>query len=364
MHNVIINGKKYTVDDNAPLREPLSAAGYVFPCGGIGRCGKCRINCPDLAPTDLDRRFLSETQLSQGVRLSCDKKITSSLFIECEIPSGGERADIVLHECSISAVITDETVEISIIGDEIVETVVVPSPLASYGNVMSLSAAYEDNGALLTNKLRASIGKNSVELFEKYGAAKAAVTSVAAKGIYLKILAGRPLDADEEELERAAQSESFGLPTESLYLLPTVGDLIGGELLAESIKLKDNSLLIDCERTVSFIRIGEKDNLSCAVWDCDYSPLALRCIVAAAKFLSSEAPRPAVYLYGKYAYAVEEALADALFTVYHREKSPESTASALISFRTRSKLLKEQARTTFIRLYDNEAFQQLLSQDD
>ena len=166
MHNVIINGKKYVAEDNSPLKETLTQAGFAFPCGGVGRCGKCHINCPSLSPTDLDRRFLNDNQIKDGIRLACDKKVTSSINIECEL-SGVNKTNIVLHECSVAVTISDEEIDVTIVGEEPVETVTINNPLAAYPTLSALLDKYKKDGKELTTLLRAAIGKESVELFEK-----------------------------------------------------------------------------------------------------------------------------------------------------------------------------------------------------
>ncbi len=57
------------------LKEILRRSGIYFelPCGGMARCGRCRIyftgEAPD--PTSFDERFLSEKELRDGARLLC-----------------------------------------------------------------------------------------------------------------------------------------------------------------------------------------------------------------------------------------------------------------------------------------------------
>ncbi len=43
------------------------------PCGGRGTCGKCRVGVSGavMPPDETERKFLSETELSAGIRLSC-----------------------------------------------------------------------------------------------------------------------------------------------------------------------------------------------------------------------------------------------------------------------------------------------------
>lgn len=357
MHSVVINGKKFSVEDNAPLKETLVSAGFYFPCGGSGKCGKCRINCPSLPITDLDKRFLSENMLSDGVRLACDKSVTSSLEIQCEISE--KNTDIVLRECSVAVTVFDEEISVCIVGEEPVETVTKSNPLAPL-TAEELAEAYGKNPSEYTNALRAVIGKESVELFEKYGSAKAVTTAVAAKGLYLKILAGLPLEADLTAVEEKSENDNFGLPTESLFILPAISDFIGGEILAETVLLKERSLLIDCEKTVVMFGVGDEDDIATAIWDCDYSDIATRCIKAAAKFMVSDMTSPIIYLCGRYADKVEDALNEIGLATVQKEKRMENTVNALLSFRVRSKLLKEKNRTTAIKIYDNEAFQNFL----
>ncbi len=58
-----------------PLHRSLAAAGVPVesPCGGLGRCGRCRVlfltGAP--APSEADRRLLSGADLEAGWRLSC-----------------------------------------------------------------------------------------------------------------------------------------------------------------------------------------------------------------------------------------------------------------------------------------------------
>ena len=266
-----------------------------------------------------------------------------------------------MRECSVVAVVTDEEITVTIVSDHAVETVKKENPLSEHPTIKALSDAYAKNKNALSKRLRAVIGKESVELFEKYGGAKAQTTALAAKDIYLKILAGLDLDVSAEDVVSATENDPCGLPTESIYLLPVLNDLIGGEVIAECVKLKEKSLLIDCERTVSLYLIGEKDDLAAAVWDCKYDEVGLRCIRAAAKYLAHEEKFSAIYLYGKYADLAEDIL-DEDFACIRKEKSPDASVDALLSFRTRAKLNKEIARTTYVRLYDKEVFQKYLTE--
>lgn len=63
---------------DATLLEAAQKAGVSLPavCGGAGTCGKCRVSVQGKvsAPTAVERRFLSENALGQGVRLACQTR--------------------------------------------------------------------------------------------------------------------------------------------------------------------------------------------------------------------------------------------------------------------------------------------------
>lgn len=56
----------------------------LAPCGGYGRCGKCKIKVTkgSLPITDEDRKYLSMTELESGIRLACRACPTQDIAIE------------------------------------------------------------------------------------------------------------------------------------------------------------------------------------------------------------------------------------------------------------------------------------------
>lgn len=78
-------GKKYECVAGSSLMDTLYAHGVRMdaPCGGSGRCGKCRVRVMsgELPVTAEDQRFLSERELKSGVRLACTARPTSDLRI-------------------------------------------------------------------------------------------------------------------------------------------------------------------------------------------------------------------------------------------------------------------------------------------
>jgi len=77
-------GKRLEVRRGTPLREVLFAYGVEFPCGGRGRCRRCRVKVLSgaLAPTPEERNVLAAEELAEGWRLSCRALAQSDLTLE------------------------------------------------------------------------------------------------------------------------------------------------------------------------------------------------------------------------------------------------------------------------------------------
>ena len=82
------------VAEGALLSELLLDAGHPpeMPCGGAGRCGKCRVRVSGaLSPPDAaERRALGEQALEAGVRLACRTRVLGEAAVE--LPSAVEAA--------------------------------------------------------------------------------------------------------------------------------------------------------------------------------------------------------------------------------------------------------------------------------
>lgn len=78
-------GKKLVCAAGQPLLAVLREQGIRIdaPCGGSGRCGKCRIRLVggELEITPADRQYLSERELASGVRLACVARPTENVRI-------------------------------------------------------------------------------------------------------------------------------------------------------------------------------------------------------------------------------------------------------------------------------------------
>lgn len=73
-----------TVPPEATVGEALALSGYAMnhPCGGKGRCGKCRIRTRGAsAPTAVERDLLSTGELEEGWRLSCVSPVRAGMTV-------------------------------------------------------------------------------------------------------------------------------------------------------------------------------------------------------------------------------------------------------------------------------------------
>lgn len=362
MKTIIVNRKKYAFDENTPLKDALSDIGFVFPCGGQGKCGKCKIICSELPITDLDRKFFNDTQLESGMRLACNKTIISDLEITSLIKESTENEPLPkLSSCRLAISIGSRYIDIGILDNDLIETITIPNPLNELGNLTQIAEEYKHNKNALTIALRAAIGKESVELFEKYSTAKAETMAIAANGFYLNILLGIDLNI-KPDYDTIVEDDNINLPTESVYILPVLNCYVGGDIFAETIELKENSLLIDCENILTFASIGKDNTLITSMWDMEMdSLLSIKCFGAALDYMVYKLnSQPLVYLFGKYPQEIEDIIIDKGLDFIPKTKSLDNVAKACVYYRYRTKLNKEKSRSQAIKLLEDDKYQEFL----
>ena len=85
-------GKKIECEAGSVLIDTLREHGVRIdaPCGGSGRCGKCRVRVMsgELPVTAEDRTFLSEREIASGVRLACTARPVADLRIRVLAKTG------------------------------------------------------------------------------------------------------------------------------------------------------------------------------------------------------------------------------------------------------------------------------------
>ena len=99
---VILNGTPVSVEPGENLGTLIAERGLLaMPCGGHGRCGKCRVKVTGAVsePTLREREVLTAEELESGVRLACqvralgDCKVTTlEKSAQTQIQTEGEVA--------------------------------------------------------------------------------------------------------------------------------------------------------------------------------------------------------------------------------------------------------------------------------
>ncbi|MDR3186148.1 MAG: hypothetical protein LBU04_05005 [Christensenellaceae bacterium] len=208
--------------ETTSLKEHLLHLGYRFPCDGRGLCGKCKIVAPVLPITSLDRRFIQEIDLLNGVRLACDKSITSDIDIKCDLLKNEPLKRITAP--SLVGMFNPSFVELAIIDDELVESK--HFPLVSDTCL----------------ELRSVIAKNAVDFFEEYGAAKATTLLIAGSPMQVATFLNEPfVPSIVGEFILASNAR---MPAEQIYVPPAPNKIIGSRHLLEITRLNIDEMII------------------------------------------------------------------------------------------------------------------------
>jgi uncharacterized 2Fe-2S/4Fe-4S cluster protein (DUF4445 family) len=84
MTTLTLQGRRLEVASGTALKDVLFEEGIEFPCGGRGRCGKCRVRLTAgaLDPQTEDRAVLGAEALAQGWRLACRHRLDADLALD------------------------------------------------------------------------------------------------------------------------------------------------------------------------------------------------------------------------------------------------------------------------------------------
>lgn len=202
---------KLQIETTKNLKESLISKGFLFPCGGKGVCGRCRIIAPQLPETPLDLRFLSEYERANGMRLACDKQIDTSMEIDCLLQRGNHKK---VEEPSVTAILNDDNAVILLSdGTAEAERLTLPLPQDASGR-----------------EILATVQKNSIELYEKHGVAKAITLGIFGTAERLNALFPQRDNAVGESYD----ASELSLPSEEGYLAPTLKGA-SGQLLSAAV---------------------------------------------------------------------------------------------------------------------------------
>lgn len=84
MAKITVNGTVKILPEGSLLKEAVPS--LAMPCGGHGRCGKCRVKVSGAvsAPDDEERKRLGEEALSRGIRLACRARVEGDCTVTLE----------------------------------------------------------------------------------------------------------------------------------------------------------------------------------------------------------------------------------------------------------------------------------------
>ena len=209
--------------NNQSLRELMEREGFRFPCGGKGICGRCKVIAADFPPTERDKRFLSDAEISAGVRLACDKILNGETELEPLFAREENRAERLDYADSY-AVFTDYATFVGLAADgEIKDSVLLPPTEISH------------------SALRGAAQKEVVELIERHSVAKAGTMLIAADPLRFHALTGIGEAIPDGDTVDAAL---FNMPAEEVYIAPVKGELTGGNIPLEAYGMETGEMLV------------------------------------------------------------------------------------------------------------------------
>jgi len=125
-------GKSIKVPPGYDLKQAILDAGLYIDssCGGVGTCGKCRVQVKKGKVKSKKTRFISSDKADEGFVLSCQAKVTGDIIVE--VP-GKKKAKAKIAEGRYSGVSTEELADIEIKPWIVKETIRVKEPSISSG---------------------------------------------------------------------------------------------------------------------------------------------------------------------------------------------------------------------------------------
>ena len=257
------------------ISDLLKAAGMVavFPCGGNGKCGRCRVQAQGLLeePTSTELEMLGD-DYAKGIRLACMCRVTG----DCRIVLSASDIEAVTQgyfpvyekkplyaRCGAAVDIGTTTIAAQLwVGDEMVAEASALNPQATFGaDVISrIEAALAGRLGELQQTVASAIEKMLTAMGEKAGCYPE-VAVITGNTAMLHFLAGEdpaPLSAAPFAARRlfgewlSADAVKIGgkLTGTRFYLAPCFSAFVGGDiataiLASELVKKQQTALLVD-----------------------------------------------------------------------------------------------------------------------
>lgn len=271
---VLINGSPTLVERGILLSEAISAE---KPCGGHGKCGKCRVIAHgELSPlTDIEASLLTDRDVDQGVRLACLTKVMG----DCRVENDSTRNMQILSSGSVGDFTLDPTFKKYGVAIDIGTTTIAAklfdtnghtlaercaqNPQIIYGaDVISrIEAALSGSAADLANTVRTAINTILTDLSVAVGITSVDIDGVVITGnsVMLHLLTLRSVEPlshapfkTEHIFGEYLTASSLGinalLPATAVYLPPCISAFVGADIVCALLCVPKNSgcsLLVD-----------------------------------------------------------------------------------------------------------------------
>ncbi|MBE6546838.1 MAG: DUF4445 domain-containing protein [Ruminococcaceae bacterium] len=250
-----------------------------LPCGGHGKCGKCKVIAKGelSAVSQRERELLSEEELARGVRLSCLTEVLGDCLVETDSPPKGRvqiltegwmpevGKDPFFTQYGIAIDIGSTTLAARLYDTEgtLLSEVSRLNPQASFGAdvVSRIEAALDGRGNDLKQAILAALDEMITQLAERAGVSAETVDGIVITGntVMLHLLTGTspeplshaPFVAERlfgEECTAAELALSAVLPEAKVYLPPCIAAFVGADtvcaLLATGLCVGDQTKLM------------------------------------------------------------------------------------------------------------------------
>lgn len=271
---VTVNGKKVLAYAGDVLSEIIGAE---KPCGGHGKCGKCKVIAKGnlSASSNAELKLLTQDEMAQGIRLSCVACALGDCVVETidNVDKPQIATDGVMNTVELAPMFSDYGIAV-----DIGTTTIVASLYDIHGNVLSeasclnpqsqwgadvisrVEAALDGKGDLLANAVRDALCDIIVELTATIDAEQVDAVVITGNTVMLSLLSEQtvapfsyaPFAVERlfgEKLTAERLSLSVLSPDTLVYLPPCISAFVGADitcaLLATEIFKQNIALLVD-----------------------------------------------------------------------------------------------------------------------
>jgi uncharacterized 2Fe-2S/4Fe-4S cluster protein (DUF4445 family) len=282
-------GKVLTVARGSSLIDILHEFGVEFPCGGTGRCGRCKVRIVqgEIVPGPAHQTRLKELGLSQDWRLACMSRAEDDLVLEIgqfEVmiqadenlfsfePRIGYGVAVDLGTTSLVA----QLVDLSTARVLAVETALNPQRRWGSDLISRLEAALAGNLQLLTRTIREEIGSMLQSLVRNREISLQRIVIVGNTvmqhffaGYDIRPLSFYPFESPELGATQFDTRElGWDLDCNHIEFYPSIGSFVGSDILAGIYatgmwRHREYSVLVDLG-TNGEIVVGNCNRLLCA----------------------------------------------------------------------------------------------------